>query len=186
MASPTATAKTALEFFAEPPYRHLNEQGLRSKRYRAPTPTTVPGAQTLTTTELIRKRTAAHPALVLIDVQPITVRPESALFGISWLPNTPHFNIPGSVWLPNVGYAELDLKIEQYFRSELKRLNSEKGERSFVFYCTLGCWMSWNAVQRATHYGYKRVFWYREGTDGWAAAGQDLAPATPVPLPDEP
>ena len=42
--------------------------------------------------------------------------------------------------------------------------------------------MSWNAAKRALSYGYSRVYWYPEGTDGWAAAGGELTEATPVPM----
>ena len=40
-------------YVAEPPYRYLNDQGLRSKRYRAPTPADVPGAGTVSTAQLV-------------------------------------------------------------------------------------------------------------------------------------
>ncbi len=33
--------------------------------------------------------------------------------------------------------------------------------------------------------GYSNVAWYREGTDGWLAAGLPLEDATPEPRPDE-
>ncbi len=42
--------------------------------------------------------------------------------------------------------------------------------RPFVFYCLANCWMSWNAAKRAASWGYTRVYWYRDGTDGWEAA----------------
>jgi PQQ-dependent catabolism-associated CXXCW motif protein len=50
-----------------------------------------------------------------------------------------------------------------------------------VFYCLADCWMSWNAAKRAAAWGYTRVYWYRDGTDGWAAAKLPLVEAQPVP-----
>ena len=40
--------------------------------------------------------------------------------------------------------------------------------------------MSWNAVKRAASFGYTRLYWYRDGTDGWEAAQLPLAEATPA------
>ena len=40
--------------------------------------------------------------------------------------------------------------------------------------------MSWNAAKRAAEWGWRQVLWYRDGTDGWEAAGlpiQELHPA---------
>ncbi|HEM46079.1 MAG TPA: PQQ-dependent catabolism-associated CXXCW motif protein, partial [Alphaproteobacteria bacterium] len=34
---------------------------------------------------------------------------------------------------------------------------------------------------RALSWGHSDVYWYPEGTDGWAAAGLPLEESTPVP-----
>jgi hypothetical protein len=57
---------------------HIGPQGLRMERYRAPTPLTVPHAQTLGTGQLLSLMRDADP--VLIDVQPVVVRPETREF----------------------------------------------------------------------------------------------------------
>ena len=44
--------------------------------------------------------------------------------------------------------------------------------------------MSWNAAKRALTYGYNRVYWYPEGTDGWSGAGGRLEASEPVPMPE--
>jgi PQQ-dependent catabolism-associated CXXCW motif protein len=54
-----------------------------------------------------------------------------------------------------------------------------------VLYCLADCWMSWNAAKRALAIGYSNVAWYREGTDGWVAAGLPLEEATPESRPDQ-
>ena len=52
-------------------------------------------------------------------------------------------------------------------------------------YCLADCWMSWNAAKRALKIGYSNVAWYRDGTDGWLAAGLPLQEATPEPRPEQ-
>jgi PQQ-dependent catabolism-associated CXXCW motif protein len=48
-----------------------------------------------------------------------------------------------------------------------------------VIYCQENCWMSWNVAKRALSFGYARVAWYPEGTDGWERAGLPLVEAQP-------
>jgi PQQ-dependent catabolism-associated CXXCW motif protein len=50
-----------------------------------------------------------------------------------------------------------------------------------VFYCLADCWMSWNAAKRAASWGYREVLWYRDGTDGWEAAGLPTEVLHPAP-----
>jgi PQQ-dependent catabolism-associated CXXCW motif protein len=52
-----------------------------------------------------------------------------------------------------------------------------------VFYCLASCWMSWNAAKRALAIGYRRVAWYPDGTDGWAADHLPLELRTSMPRP---
>ena len=87
----------------------------------------------------------------------------------------------GSFWLPDVGRGELDAKLEGYFRTNLDRVAKGRRNAAVVFYCLANCWMSWNAAKRAASWGYMRVYWYRDGTDGWEAAKLPLAAASPVP-----
>jgi rhodanese-related sulfurtransferase len=54
-----------------------------------------------------------------------------------------------------------------------------------VFFCVADCWMSWNTVQRVRGYGYTQVYWYKDGTDGWAEAGLPLVSVDPIPLGDD-
>ncbi|MEO1080977.1 MAG: thioredoxin fold domain-containing protein [Pseudomonadota bacterium] len=160
--------------------RFFNAEGYRDKHYRRPTPPTAPAGQTLTTEQLAAFIADAAP--VLIDVQAITVRPEIEEFGLSWLPDSPRMHIEGSTWLPNVGYAELDDQMTYFFRSNLERLSGGELERALVFYCVVDCWMSWNAIRRASAWGYRNLYWYPGGTDGWADAGLPLVAGDPEPL----
>ncbi len=158
----------------------VDSNGYRIANYRAPTPTSVPHGITITTHELQELIRLQDP--VLIDVQAVTVRPETEDFSMSWLPNRARFNLPGSVWLPNVGYGKLVERMDDYFRYHLARVTGGNRDRPIVIYCVVDCWMSWNAVQRAAGYGYRQLYWYREGTDGWAARGLPLVKAEPLPL----
>ncbi len=160
---------------------YIGPVGYRMSHYRAPTPASVPGARTLTTHALRALIEREKP--VLVDVQAVIVRPDVRdEFGIDWLPNKARFHIPESVWLPNVGYGRLSAPMDRYFRDQLHRLTGGDRARPIVIYCIVDCWMSWNAVQRATRYGYTKVFWYPEGSDGWERHGLPLVEATPVPV----
>ena len=123
--------------------------------------------------------------VVPIDVQPVTRRPGSDEVQADWLPNKPRYHVPGSVWLPNVGYPELSPEMDDYFRANLQRLSGGDLNRGLLIYCIADCWFSWNAVKRAASYGYTKLYWYRDGTDGWREAELPLQLGNPVPLPKD-
>ena len=146
----------------EPPYLYINAQGYREKRYRGPTPAQAPAGKTLDTAGLVAllaEKGAGNVALV--DVQAVPVRAEAAEFGLSWLPSETRYHLPGSIWLPNVGAVELDEVMSAYFQRELENVTGGDRSHALVLYCVLDCWMSWNAVLRASRYGYTDVYWYR-------------------------
>jgi len=121
--------------------------------------------------------------VVLIDVFGALFREESLYFDGDWLVADARKNIPGSVWLPNVGKHSLSLVIERYFNMELQRLTDNDKNKGIVFYCIEDCWMSWNASKRALSWGYKNVMWFREGVDGWLDEGGRLQESKPIKLP---
>jgi PQQ-dependent catabolism-associated CXXCW motif protein len=148
----------------------------RLEDYRAPTPATLRGAAILTTKEaeaLWRSHSAAF-----VDVLPQPPRPSNLPAGTIWR-DKPRPDIPGSLWLPDTGYGELAPITLDYFSRGLEKAANGDRSRRLVFYCLANCWMSWNAAKRALSLGYSDVAWYREGTDGWAAAGLPLQEATP-------
>ncbi len=155
--------------------------GYRLADYRAPVPASLAGARVVSTAEL--QALAAGGAARLIDVLPAPREPANRPAGSVWRP-APRDNIPGSVWLPNVGYGELSAEFETWFRDNLARITDGDRARPIVFYCKANCWMSWNAAKRALADGYGQVVWYPDGTDGWRAAGLPLVAAEPVPMPD--
>lgn len=151
--------------------------GYRLSDYRAPTPPKLTGAVTVDTAAArhLAETGAALPVYVL-------KLERSTLPGRPWLAGTPPPQIPGSVWLPNVGLGELGADYESYLRASLERLTGGRLDRGVMFYCLADCWMSWNAAKRAVSLGYRPVYWYRDGMDGWAEAGLPSEPAPPVPL----
>jgi PQQ-dependent catabolism-associated CXXCW motif protein len=119
-----------------------------------------------------------------VDVLPRPPRPKTLPEGTIWH-DKPRLDIPGSIWLPDTGYGELAPSMADYFASGLRKASGGDSSRLLVLYCLTDCWMSWNAAKRALALGYSNVAWYRDGTDGWSAAGLPLKSATPEPRPDE-
>ncbi len=151
--------------------------GYRLDAYRAPVPATVAGGSAVGTTEaeaLWRERRA-----VFVDVLPAPRRPEGLQADALWKP-VPRRDIPGSLWLPEVGRGALSPPLERYFRDGLAAATGGDKSRPLVFYCLSDCWLSWNATKRAASYGYTRLYWYRDGTDGWEAAQLPTEEATPA------
>jgi PQQ-dependent catabolism-associated CXXCW motif protein len=145
--------------------------------YRAPTPASVPGGLALDT--MAARRLWKQGGAVWIDVLPAPRRPANLPASALWMP-VPRRDIPGSLWLPDVGRGALDPRLEAYFRASLNRATGGRHDRRIVIYCLANCWMSWNASKRAVSWGYTQVYWYRDGTDGWAAAKLPLVAARPV------
>ena len=114
--------------------------------YRTPTPETVTGGVVLDTK-------AAHKLwesgnAVWIDVLPTPRRPTNLPASAVWMP-LPHRDIPGSLWLPDIGRGALSPELETYFRDHLEGVTQGRHDTPVVFYCLADCWMSWNAAKRA-------------------------------------
>ena len=140
----------------------------RTQDYRAPTPATLSGARVISTSQA-RALWQAHAA-VFIDVLPQPPRPAGLPPGTIWQPQ-PRRDIPGSVWLPDVGYGALAAPMQAYFARNLRTVSNGAHDRTLVFYCLAQCWHSWNAAKRAVALGYTAVAWYPGGTDAWQSAG---------------
>ncbi|MBY4675864.1 rhodanese-like domain-containing protein [Marinobacterium arenosum] len=150
--------------------------GYRQARYRAPTPEQTDGAVTLETSELQQLLAGANPPL-LLDVRPLSWKAGR------FIKQKDYQQLPGSLWLPNVGYGEPEPAWLDYFQRNLQRLRTEQPARALVFYCRADCWMSWNAARRAHQWGYGNLYWYRDGIDGWREAELPLTSVEPVPYP---
>lgn len=155
--------------------------GYRMGNYESPVPATLHGARVLSTAAA-RAVWQAHAA-IFIDVLPMPPRPKGLPPGTLWIAKKRR-DIPGSIWLPDVGYGALAAPMQVYLADNLARASGGRHDRLLVFYCHASCWQSWNAAKRALALGYTRVAWYPDGTNGWDAAGLPLRPATPRPRPD--
>jgi PQQ-dependent catabolism-associated CXXCW motif protein len=150
-------------------------EGYRLDDYQSGTPLTVNGRPALDTAA-VRRLWETHAA-VFIDVLPAPRRPDALAPGAIWAP-VPRRDIPGSLWLPEVGRGALGEPVEAWFRASLERVSAGNTAAALVFYCRGDCWMSWNATKRALAWGYTGAQWYRDGTDGWEAAGLPFAEAS--------
>ena len=108
--------------------------------------------------------------VILIDVSNTPVRPSGMSPNSAWLP-LPHDSITGSLWLAGAGQGKIIPAVEQLFASKLKQTSGGNFDAPIVIYCHERCWLSWNAARRAIRLGYRRVYWFPEGIEGWRAAG---------------
>ena len=155
------------------------DTGYRISRYRAPVPETAPGGKRVDVADV--ERLISNNAVVLIDVMASLGLGPDKKTG-KWRISKPRTNIPNSLWLPDVGEGKLAPDMEAYFKDNLRRATNGNKARAILIYCQADCWMSWNAVKRASQYGYTDIYWYPEGTDGWRDWDGKLVPASPVPL----
>lgn len=139
--------------------------GYRMDHYRAPVPKTLSGVTVV-------DDTTAHElwqtgGVAFVDVMPRAPKPEGLPAGTIWR-EKPRRSIPGAIWLPNVGYGAIHDDTHAYFKSGLAEVTGGNFDHPVLFFCLAECWMSWNAAKRAREeYGYTKVYWYPEGTDGW-------------------
>src|SRR5262249_32969126 len=94
--------------YAQPP----EPEGYRLDDFPAPAPAPVAGGVVLDA-EAAPKLWQSGRA-VWIDVLPAAGRPENLPASALWMP-LPHRDIPGSVWLPDIGRGALSPELEAYF-----------------------------------------------------------------------
>lgn len=169
---------------ASTPFARAVEEpaGFRMEEYRAPVPTALTGARVISTEEAEALWRAGDA--IFVDVLPRPPMPELPE-GTVWR-EPPHSDIPGSVWLADVGFGSLSPEMEEWYRESLERLTGGDLAQPLVLYCRSDCWMSWNAGKRAIGWGYTGILWYPGGIESWEAAGLPLEERTPEPRPEEP
>ena len=141
--------------------------GYRMDDYRSPVPDTLQGATVASTAEAEALWRAGKA--VFFDVMPYTPKPAGLPAGTIWREQV-RKDIPGSIWLANVGYGAISQETSGYFRQGLAAATGSDKSRAILFYCMTDCWMSWNAAKRAIEWGYSSVIWYPLGADGWENA----------------
>lgn len=143
----------------------------------APTPSTLHGARVIHVKALSTLLKRAH--VIVVDVSKEEKRPAGLDSNVLWsVP--PHAAIPGSHWLPGFGLGEMPPSRDDFFRRELRQLTDGQLGRPLVIYCHQSCWLSWNAAKRAIGYGFRRVYWFPEGIEGWRRAGLPTNVVTPT------
>jgi PQQ-dependent catabolism-associated CXXCW motif protein len=155
------------------------ETGLRIHHYTDPVPDEVPGGTVVDTAGV--KRLIDAGRVILIDVLSISGVRYDELDG-SWSDYEPRYNIPGSIWLPNVGYGKPSADMLKYFLDAVGEATDGDKGYPVLIYCVSDCWMGWNAVQHLARAGYTSVFWAPRGTDGWVEAGYELELTEPTPV----
>jgi PQQ-dependent catabolism-associated CXXCW motif protein len=159
----------ALAAPAEPPSYRLDD-------YLAPVPATLNGRPALGVAGA--KAFWAEGGALFVDVAAHAPRPQGLAPGTLFL-DKPHTSIKGAVWLPDVGRGALAAQTDAYFRQALAALTAGDLAKPMVIFCRRDCWMSWNAARRAQSYGYRQVFWFSDGLEGWREAGLPTAVAAP-------
>ena len=152
--------------------------GYRMDDFRKPVPATLEGARVVNTDEA--EQLVKDNSVILIDVYPKPPKPAGLPAGTIWR-DPQHETLPRAYWLPNVGFGALADGVEDYFRLHLEKWTTESPKKPLMFFCARNCWMSWNASKRALAMGFKNVIWYRDGSDGWQEAGNDLKETSSAP-----
>lgn len=142
-----------------------------------PFPDTLPGGTVVHTAAV--EALLRDPAVVIVDVSERSRRPTGLAEGTLWMPPA-HRDIPGSIWIPGAGQADVPPALGQFLRTRLEQLTGGNRDRPILVYCHPHCWQSWNAARRVVGYGYRGVFWYPDGIEGWEDAEEPTVPATPV------
>ena len=146
----------------------------------SPTPETLRGATVIRAPDLAAM--LKRGGVVLVDVSNSPQRPEKLAPQAIWMP-PPHAVIPGSVWLAGVGAGAIDAHTDTFYKQRLAQATKNDLDQPLVVYCHERCWLSWNAAKRAIRYGYRKVYWFPDGIEGWRAAGfsQSVAPPETEP-----
>lgn len=150
----------------------------RMDHYRAPVPYQISGGTTIGP-EDAHSLWKDHKA-AFVDVLPQPPKPANLPKGTIWR-DKPRHSIPGTIWLPNVGYGAIADATADYFRAGLEASTNGDTRQAVVLFCLEDCWMSWNAARRAIEWGYSNVYWFPEGTDGWGLWGYPLERVEPFP-----
>ncbi len=129
----------------------------------AETPATLAGAKVIDA-EAVAKLKEEDKA-VLIDVAETPKKPEKMASDAPWLPI--HLTIPGAVWLANAGFGAPDPEFQRRFGERVAGLTGGDKNTPLVVFCHPRCWGSWNAAKRLLMLGYRQVFWFPGGVEGW-------------------
>lgn len=146
-----------------------------------PVPATIKGGKVIHTQDLAALLKEKRDA-VIVDVSNAPRRPENLPASTAWLP-VPHPAIPGAIWIPGAGLGAPPAGMDEYFRNRLAAATGNDLQRPLVLYCHERCWLGWNGAKRALQYGYRNVYWFPDGIEGWRKAKLPTAVVQPEPVP---
>ncbi|MEM8839323.1 MAG: rhodanese-like domain-containing protein [Pseudomonadota bacterium] len=139
--------------FGVPPTNRLRASG-----FHAPTPTSIPGGNLVTTAQLAGAIQGGQQ-LVIIDVLGSDYTLPNAL-------SAPAMAQPGH-------YRD---RVQQQTNHWLGQITGNNRQVAIVIACSDPfCWLSYNASLRAIAAGYTNVYWYRGGHQAWNMAGLPFA-----------
>lgn len=157
--------------------------GYRIASFRAELPSAVSGGSLVDIDAL--EAMIAQDKPLLIDV--VSAETSLSEWFRDWLRGHPpeRKQIAGSIWLPRLGEGKLSQQEAGDQKRQLLILTTGSLDQPMVFYCLSNCWVSWNAARRAVSFGFRKVFWYRDGIEVWLDAGLPVqdAPHSPIKLP---
>ena len=147
-----------------------------------PVPNTIEGGKVIHTRALAALLKHKNGSAVIVDVSNAPRRPDNLPASTTWLP-VPHQAIPGAIWIPGAGLGAPPAAMDEYFRQRLAAATGNDMRRPVVFYCHEKCWLSWNGAKRAIGYGYRNVYWFPDGIEGWRKAKMPTAVVQPEATP---
>ena len=146
-----------------------------------PVPAALDGARVVHVKEVAALLRESKP--VVIDVSSAPRRPAELAPGAPWLP-LPHRALPTSRWFPGLGAGAITPAEDDFFRTRLAAATAADFDAPVIVYCHEKCWLSWNAAKRAVVYGYRRVYWFTDGIEGWSQAGENTVAVEPQAVPE--
>lgn len=170
----TKTELASLQLISDEP------EGYRMKKFDGSVPKTLKGATVVDLEETQKLHKEGN--VIFIDVSPFLVRPANLPKGEKWDGDDSR-SIPGGHKLANVGYGRLTNEMQAYFRNHLGRITKAELSQPILFYAQRKPWQSWNAAKRALSLGYKSVYWFPLGTEGWVRGGGSLEESWHPPMP---
>lgn len=131
---------------------------LHAGAMHAPTPSSIPGGQVITTKGVAELMQGGRTRFVLLDI-----------LGGNEI-------IPGAVAaVPASQPGGFNDQTQYEFAGFLQQMTGGDKQTPVILYCLSDhCWMSYNAALRAINMGYTNVLWYRGGIEAWKAAGNSV------------
>ena len=118
---------------------------------------------------------SAQQAKCLVDKFPASVLVIGAMNDTQQLPD--------AYAVPSLSLPTQDAKFTKAIATEFTPLTGGNKARPIIIYCHhASCQYSANGAEHLVNLGYTRVYWLRDGTSGWSAAGYALSKTYRYPL----